>query len=95
MFDPKMFVTCKKSKTEILLHKHGYQFKCYFDKSGKRIEFLERTFNNPYDRIANTNDFAENPTERIDGSIVMNDGETRKEFFIRLGWIDENGNIVE
>ena len=86
------FTIPKRTKKQQVLDKHGYFEKVYINGS-KRTRFIVPNRDNIYDAIASINEGVSGP-ERYDGSIVLNENETWKNFFIRLGWIDEKGNIL-
>ena len=86
------FIIPKQTKKQLVLDKHGYFEKVYID-GNKRTRFIVPNRDNIYDAIASTNEGISGP-EHYDGSIVLNENETWKNFFIRLGWIDEEGNIL-
>ena len=86
------FIIPKRTKKQLVLDKHGYFEKVYITND-KRIRFIVPNRDNIYDDIASINEGVSGP-EHYDGSIVLNENETWKNFFIRLGWIDEEGNIL-
>ena len=86
------FTVPKRTKKQLVLDKHGYFEKVYITND-KRIRFIVPNRDNIYDAIASINEGISGP-EHYDGSIVLNENETWKEFFIRLGWIDGEGNIL-
>lgn len=86
------FTIPKRTKKQQVLDKHGYFEKVYISDN-KRTRFIVPHRRSMYDAIASINEGVSGP-DHYDGSIVLNDHETWKEFFIRLGWIDEEGNIL-
>lgn len=86
------FIISKRTKKQLVLDKHGYFEKVYIS-GDKRTRFIVPNRDNIYDAIASINEAVSGP-ERYDGSIVLNENETWKNFFIRLGWVDEEGNIL-
>lgn len=86
------FTVPKRTKKQLVLDKHGYFEKVYITND-KRIRFIVPNRGNIYDAIASINEGISGP-EHYDGSIVLNENEKWKDFFIRLGWIDEEGNIL-
>lgn len=86
------FTVPKRTKKQLVLDKHGYFEKVYITND-KRIRFIVPNRGNIYDAIASINEGVSGP-EHYDGSIVLNENEKWKDFFIRLGWIDEEGNIL-
>lgn len=86
------FTVPKRSKKQQVLDKHGYFEKVYIT-SDKKIRFIVPHRRSLYDAIAGINEGINGP-DHYEGSIVLNDRETWKQFFIRLGWVDEEGNIL-
>ena len=86
------FTIPKRTKKQIVLDKHGYFEKVYIN-GDKRTRFIVPNLRNVYDAIASINEGISGP-EHYDGSIVLNENENWKDFFIRLGWVDEEGNIL-
>ena len=86
------FTIPKRTKKQLVLDKHEYSEKVYIN-GNERIRFIVPNRDNIYDAIASINEGVSGP-ERYDGSIVLNENEKWKDFFIRLGWIDEEGNIL-
>lgn len=86
------FTIPKRTKKQLVLDKHGYSEKVYIN-GNKQIRFIVPNRDNIYDAIASINEGVSGP-EHYDGSIVLNENETWKNFFICLGWIDEEGNIL-
>ena len=82
----------KRTKKQQVLDKHGYFEKVYIS-GDNRTRFIVPNRDNIYDAIASINEGVSVP-EHYDGSIVLNENEKWKDFFIRLGWIDEEGNIL-
>ena len=86
------FIIPKRTKKQLVLDKHGYFEKVYINGS-KRTRFIVPNRDNIYDAIASINEGISGP-EHYNGSIVLDENEKWKDFFIRLGWIDEEGNIL-
>ena len=86
------FTVPKRTKKQLVLDKHGY-FEKVCISGDKRTRFIVPIRDNIYDAIASINEGISWP-EHYDGSIVLNENETWKNFFVRLGWIDEEGNIL-
>ena len=86
------FTVPKRTKKQLVLDKHGY-FEKVCISGDKRTRFIVPIRDNIYDAIASINEGISGP-EHYDGSIVLNENETWKNFFVRLGWIDEEGNIL-
>ena len=86
------FTIPKRTKKQQVLDKHGYFEKVYISDN-KRTRFIVPHRKNAYDAIASINEGISGP-EHYNGSIVLNENETWKNFFIRLGWIDDEGNIL-
>ena len=86
------FTIPKRTKKQQVLDKHSYIEKVYIS-GDKRTRFIVPNRGNIHDAMASINEGISGP-EHYDGSIVLNENETWKNFFIRLGWIDEEGNIL-
>ena len=86
------FTVPKRTKKQLVLDKHGYFEKVYIS-GDKRTRFIVPNRDNIYDAIASINEGIVGP-ERYEGAIVLNENENWKDFFIRLGWVDEEGNIL-
>ena len=86
------FTIPKRTKKQLVLDKHGY-FEKFYITNDKRIRFIVPNRGNIYDAIAGINEGIDGP-ERYEGAIVLNENENWKDFFIRLGWVDEEGNIL-
>lgn len=86
------FIIPKRTKKQLVLDKHGYFEKVYIS-GDKRTRFIVPNRDNIYDAIASINEGISGP-EHYDGSIVLNENETWKNFFIRLERIDDEGNIL-
>ena len=86
------FTVPKRTKKQQVLDKHGYFEKVYI-ANDKKTRFIVPQMRNMYDAIAGINEGIDGP-ERYEGAIVLNENENWKDFFIRLGWADEEGNIL-
>ena len=86
------FTILKRTKKQQVLDKHGYFEKVYISDD-KRIRFIVPHRRSMYDAIADINEGVSGP-EHYDGAIVLNENEKWKDFFICLGWVDEEGNIL-
>ena len=86
------FTVPKRTKKQQVLDKRGYFEKVYI-ANDKKTRFIVPQMRNMYDAIAGINEGIDGP-ERYEGAIVLNENENWKEFFIRLGWVDEEGNIL-
>lgn len=86
MFNPK------RSFKQTVLEKHGYYDKVYIEK-GKSTSFIVPVPRNSIEILVNTN-IGITGIDHHSGAIVRNDGESWKDFFVRIGWVNENGNIL-
>ena len=87
------FTIPKRTKKQQVLDKHGYFEKVYFADNGKMIHFIVPNRNSLLNVMADINEGIDGPVHYT-GSIVLGENENWNDFFVRLGWADEEGNIM-